>query len=100
MSQAARGAVEDLPPSSKLVYKTLEWHGRLTQQAIIEKSLLSGRTVRDALSRLKERDVVEEGVYYRDARQNVYTLDPPDDDQSGDETTVGDPPTEDMTAGD
>lgn len=67
-------AVSDLPPSSKLVYKTLAWNGRLTQQAIIERSLLSARTVRDALSRLEEHDVVEQDVYYRDARQNVYTL--------------------------
>jgi len=66
--------VTDLPPSSKLVYKTLEWNGRLTQQAIIERSLLSARTVRDALSRLEDHDVVERDVYYRDARQNVYAL--------------------------
>ncbi len=66
--------VTDLPPSSKLVYKTLEWNGRLTQQEIIERSLLSARTVRDALSRLEEHDVVERDVYYRDARQNVYAL--------------------------
>jgi len=67
-------AVTDLPPSSKLVYKTLVWNGRLTQQQIIERSLLSARTVRDALSRLEEHDVVERDIYYRDARQNVYTL--------------------------
>lgn len=67
-------AVRDLPPSSKLVYKTLEWNGRLTQQEIIERSLLSARTVRDALSRLEEEAVVERDVYYRDARQNVYAL--------------------------
>jgi DNA-binding MarR family transcriptional regulator len=67
-------AVRDLPPSSKLVYKTLAWNGRLTQQEIIERSLLSARTVRDALSRLEEEAVVERDVYYRDARQNVYAL--------------------------
>ncbi len=66
--------VTDLPPSSKLVYKTLAWNGRLTQQEIIERSLLSARTVRDALSRLEDHDVVERDVYYRDARQNVYAL--------------------------
>ncbi len=67
-------AVTDLPPSSKLVYKTLEWNGRLTQQQIIERSLLSARTVRDALSRLEDHDIVDRDVYYRDARQNVYAL--------------------------
>ena len=74
MNQVDREAVEDLPPSSKLVFKTLEWNGKLTQQQIIEESLLSGRTVRDALGRLEERGIVERDVYYRDARQNVYTL--------------------------
>lgn len=68
------GDLADLPPSSKLVFKTLEWNGRLTQQQIIEESLLSGRTVRDAVSRLEERGIVERDVHYRDARQNVYRL--------------------------
>lgn len=74
MTKVERETIEDLPPSSKLVFKTLEWNGRLTQQQIIEESLLSGRTVRDAIGRLKQRGVVEEDVYYRDARQNIYTL--------------------------
>jgi DNA-binding MarR family transcriptional regulator len=68
------GALADLPPSSKLVFKTLEWNGRLTQQGIIEESLLSGRTVRDAVARLEDRGIVEREIHYRDARQNVYTL--------------------------
>lgn len=71
---ADEGDLTDLPPSSKLVFKTLEWNGRLTQQGIIEESLLSGRTVRDAVARLEERGIVERGIHYRDARQNVYTL--------------------------
>ena len=74
MSEVDREALADLPPSSKLVFKTLEWNGTLTQQEIIEESLLSGRTVRDAVGRLQERGIVEQDVYYRDARQNVYTL--------------------------
>jgi DNA-binding MarR family transcriptional regulator len=76
MSQADadHGRLSDLPPSSKLVFKTLEWNGRMTQQQIIEESLLSGRTVRDAIDRLEQRGIVERDVYYRDARQNVYTL--------------------------
>jgi uncharacterized membrane protein len=68
------GVLTDLPPSSKLVYKTLEWNGRLTQQQIVDESLLSGRTVRDAVARLEEHDIVERQVHYRDARQNVYRL--------------------------
>jgi len=79
MTDSNREALEDLPPSSKLVFKTLEWNGRLTQQEIIEESLLSGRTVRDAISRLEEQEIVEESVYYRDARQNIYSLNVEDD---------------------
>ena len=75
MNEVDHEAVSDLPPSSKLVFKTLEWNGTLTQQEIIEESLLSGRTVRDAIGRLEEQGIVERDVYYRDARQNVYTLD-------------------------
>lgn len=74
MPELKHQGIEDLPPSSKLVYKTLEWNGRLTQQQIIEKSLLSGRTVRDALGRLEDHGIVERDVYFQDARQNVFVL--------------------------
>jgi len=66
--------IQDVPPSAKLVYKVLEYNGGLTQKEIVEKSMLSQRTVRDALSRLRESDVVSEEVYIPDARQNLYTL--------------------------
>jgi transcription initiation factor IIE alpha subunit len=66
--------IQDAPPSAKLVYKVLEYNGGLTQKAIVEKSMLSQRTVRDALSRLDELGVVSEEVYIPDARQNLYTL--------------------------
>ena len=69
--------IEDVPPSAKLVYKVLEYNGGLTQKEIVEKSMLSQRTVRDALSRLREIDVVSEDVYIPDARQNLYTLSVP-----------------------
>ena len=68
--------IEDLPPSAKLVYKVLSYNGPLTQKQIVEKSMLSQRTVRDALTRLREVDVVAEKVYIPDARQNLYELTP------------------------
>lgn len=68
--------IEDLPPSAKLVYKVLSYNGSLTQKQIVEKSMLSQRTVRDALTRLREVDVVVEKVYIPDARQNLYELTP------------------------
>lgn len=66
--------VHDLPPSAKLVLKVLEYNGGLTQKEIVEKSRLSQRTVRDALERLQENDVVQKDIYIPDARQNLYQL--------------------------
>ena len=69
----------DLPPSAKLVYKVLEYNGPLTQKGIVEESMLSARTVRYALERLDDIGVVEEDVYFADARQNLYEIvDDPD----------------------
>ncbi|MFB6138090.1 MAG: helix-turn-helix transcriptional regulator [Halobacteriaceae archaeon] len=66
--------LEDLPPSAKLVVKVLEYNGGLTQKQIVEKSRLSQRTVRDALDRLQESEVVDKEIYIPDARQNIYRL--------------------------
>ncbi|PSQ48819.1 hypothetical protein BRD15_04655 [Halobacteriales archaeon SW_6_65_15] len=49
----------NLPPSSKLVYKVLE-------------ALLPARTTRDALTKLKDADLVEEQLYVPDARKRLY----------------------------
>jgi len=79
--------IEDAPPSAKLVYKVLEYNGGLTQKGIVEQSMLSQRTVRDAIDRLQALGVVRESVYIPDARQSLYEL------------TVGeDPPTPEATA--
>lgn len=74
--------VQDLPPSAKLVLKVLEYNGGLTQKEIVEKSRLSQRTVRDALDRLQEHDIVEKDIYIPDARQNIYRLATCEDDES------------------
>jgi predicted transcriptional regulator len=66
--------LDDLPPSAKLVFKVLEYNGSLTQKGIVEESMLSARTVRYALERLEEIGVVDEDVYFADARQNLYQL--------------------------
>ena len=68
--------IADLPPSAKLVYKILEYNGPLTQKGIVEESMLSARTVRYALERLETIGAVEEDVYFADARQNLYEIDP------------------------
>ncbi|HMB50091.1 winged helix-turn-helix domain-containing protein [Natronoarchaeum rubrum] len=67
--------IEDLPPSAKLVFKVLEYDGPLTQKQIVEESMLSARTVRYALERLEEIGIVDEDVYFADARQSLYELD-------------------------
>jgi predicted transcriptional regulator len=66
--------LDDLPPSAKLVFKVLEYNGPLTQKGIVEESMLSARTVRYALERLETIGVVDEDVYFADARQNLYQL--------------------------
>ncbi|MFT4884207.1 MAG: DNA-binding MarR family transcriptional regulator [Natronomonas sp.] len=65
--------VESLPPSAKLVYKTLEYEGSLTQSELAEESLLPQRTVRHALKKLDNAGVIEESVYLMDARKSTYT---------------------------
>ncbi|MDH5020865.1 MarR family transcriptional regulator [Halobacterium rubrum] len=80
--------VQDLPPSAKLVLKVLEYNGGLTQKQIVENSRLSQRTVRDALDRLQDADVVEKDIYIPDARQNLYRLKIEDEDAAAEEETV------------
>lgn len=74
MTDSDGEAIADLPPSAKLVYKVLEYDGPLTQKGIVEESMLSARTVRYALERLDEVGVIEEDVYFADARQNLYEI--------------------------
>jgi DNA-binding MarR family transcriptional regulator len=71
--------IEDAPPSAKLVYKVLQYNGSLTQKGIVEKSMLSQRTVRDAIDRLEELGIVHESVYIPDARQSLYELTVPEE---------------------
>jgi DNA-binding MarR family transcriptional regulator len=66
--------LDELPPSAKLVYKVLEYDGPLTQKQIVEESMLSARTVRYALERLQDIDLVDQDVYFADARQSLYEL--------------------------
>ena len=67
-------ALEDLPPSAKLVAKVLEYNDTLTQSQLAEETLLPARTVRYALTRLEEQDVVESRFSFSDARKRIYTL--------------------------
>lgn len=67
-------AVASLPPSAKLVYKTLEYEGPMTQAQLADASLLPQRTVRHALKKLEGVNAIEESVYLMDARKSNYRL--------------------------
>ena len=64
----------NMPPSSKLLLKTLEYEGELTQRELARKTLLPDRTVRMALSHLLGKGYVKRKVSLRDARQKIYKI--------------------------
>ncbi len=80
-------AVASLPPSAKLVYKTLQYEGPMTQSQLADASLLPQRTVRHALKKLEAVHAIEESVYLMDARKSNYRLADADD-QSAETVTV------------
>lgn len=69
-----REELADLPPSSKLIFKTLESHGRATQKTLIEETMLSARTTRYGIEKLEEVGLVESMPALHDARQTCYEL--------------------------
>ena len=71
----ATEAIRELPPSAKLVAKVLEYNDTLTQSQIAEESLLPDRTVRYALNRLDDEDLVNSRFSFSDARKRLYSLD-------------------------
>jgi len=88
MRESLRTTLEELPPSAKLVYKTLEYEGSLTQGQIASQSLLPSRTVRYALSTLQDEGVVDEELYIQDARKRLYSLSADDEGTGQFETTA------------
>lgn len=71
-----RERLRELPPSAKLVAKVLEADSPLSQGQLVEESLLPDRTVRYALNRLEESGLVGSRYSFRDARKQVYFLQP------------------------
>lgn len=63
----------ELSPSAKFVHKVLRDDGRLTQGEITEQTLLPIRTVRYALGKLEQADLVEKQSAVHDARTNYYS---------------------------
>ena len=69
-----RDRLRELPPSAKLVAKVLDGKAPLSQGQLAEESLLPDRTVRYALNRLEESDLVGSRYSFHDARKQVYYL--------------------------
>jgi len=69
-----RELLRELPPSAKLVAKVLEDDAPLSQGQLAETSLLPDRTVRYALNRLEESELIDSRYSFTDARKQVYFL--------------------------
>ncbi|WP_435179868.1 MarR family transcriptional regulator [Halorussus sp. AFM4] len=74
LSDDFRERLRELPPSAKLVAKVLETDAPLSQGQLAEESLLPDRTVRYALNRLEDEDLVDSRYSFQDARKQVYFL--------------------------
>jgi DNA-binding MarR family transcriptional regulator len=61
-----------LPPSSMTVLQILDNGGAMTHKDLVNKSKLAPRTVRYALKKLKEQQMIIEKFNFRDARQIIY----------------------------
>jgi len=68
------GYLKDLPPSAKLVYKILEYEGALTYRELLVKSGLPPRTIRYALKKLLDKELIIRSQLDRDARRMLYML--------------------------
>jgi len=64
----------NMPPSAKLILKTMEYEGALSQKDLCKRTLLPERTVRLSLSHLLQRGYVRKKTSLRDARQKTYEL--------------------------
>ncbi|MCX9015328.1 MAG: helix-turn-helix domain-containing protein [Candidatus Methanoperedens sp.] len=77
MQDVYTGRIERLSPSVKLVLKVLEYKGLMTQKELVTESYLPPRTVRYALTILKKEGILEERLYFKDARQCLYGIKTP-----------------------
>jgi NAD+ kinase len=63
-----------MPPSAKLILKTLEYEGALSQKDLASRTMLPERTIRLSLSHLLGQGYVKKKTSLRDARQRIYEL--------------------------
>jgi len=64
--------LEGVPPSAKYIFKLLLTEGEMTQKELIESTGLPNRTVRNALRIMKEKGIIMQRAYLKDARQSIY----------------------------
>lgn len=72
--QNAPEEVHELPPSAKLTYLVLKEIQPATHQDLCDRTTMPERTVRHAMSKLIQSDLVERRKNVRDPRKKVYTL--------------------------
>ena len=75
--EAFRATLRELPPSAKLVAKVLDRDAAQTPDQLAEHTLLPPRTVRYALNRLEDAELVTAQVALDDVRKHIYTLSQP-----------------------
>jgi NAD+ kinase len=63
-----------VPPSAKLILKTLEYEGALSQKDLSTRTMLPERTVRLSIRHLLNMGYVKKKTSLRDARQKIYEL--------------------------
>lgn len=63
-----------LPPSSKLVAKVLAHEAPLDSRELANETRLPSRTVRYGITRLKDKDLLDEEPKVTDPRKQVYSL--------------------------
>lgn len=63
-----------MPPSAKLVLKTLEYEGPLTAKEVAARALLPARTVRHAISILLQNGLVGRSPHMRDLRSDIIYI--------------------------
>lgn len=66
--------ISNMPPSVKLIYRTLQQRGELTQKEIIDETMLPERTVRHALEKMFKQKILNKKTNLTDARQAMYAL--------------------------
>ncbi|WP_435365673.1 ArsR family transcriptional regulator [Haloarchaeobius sp. DYHT-AS-18] len=73
--EQAAEALTEYPPSVKFVAKVLDVNGELSQQRLVDETLLPVRTVRYAVNTLEQDGHLESRHCFRDARKRLYSLD-------------------------